>query len=231
MLALSAELYSVQGKEVIIWTDNTTVYWGINKCKPQTDTLILLRSLVQLSWQFNFRLRAAYIPTQLNMTADGLSRMRGAAQGGNFTIRPSIFQQVTAGLITKVAFADITGKSARVLLSPAHQVGMFYFSVNNPPFINAYRLANEAIWFNPPHALAGTALKFFAQLLTNFPHTWCMGLIPVWPEREWYKKYILRNNPIFRVMCVYPPGTQLFIKSGTAKFRNYPTHRLSAYPE
>lgn len=94
------------------------MYYALNKAKAQPATSSILKDIYRLAWQFNIQLRAAYIPSKLNTAADILSRLYLSAKGTDFAIKPSLFKAVGGLRCNTIAFADIKGKTARLLLAP-----------------------------------------------------------------------------------------------------------------
>lgn len=109
-------LHSFHNSNLLVWTDNQSVVYAINKPKSHPSNHTLLLDILTLTAVSNINLRAAYIPTKLNSTADLLSRHVFAAHHCHYTIRRDLLKNLPIHPLTSCAFASIGGKSAAYIL-------------------------------------------------------------------------------------------------------------------
>jgi hypothetical protein len=103
------------GTNVVAWTDNQSILYAINKVKAHPSTHLLLCALFHLTSRLNISLKAVYIPSRLNTTADLLSRHVFAALHTHYTISRELFTAI-GGLRTNVcAFATPDARSSHYL--------------------------------------------------------------------------------------------------------------------
>jgi hypothetical protein len=76
---------------LVVWTDNQSILYAINKVKSHPTTHTLLCALFNLTARLNISLKAVYIPTRLNTTADLLSRHVFASLHTHYTITRTLF--------------------------------------------------------------------------------------------------------------------------------------------
>jgi hypothetical protein len=72
--AVSQRLTDFAGKNLLIWTDNQSVLYAINKAKAHVSNRQLLLDFFTMTSLANICVKAVYIPSKLNTTADLLSR-------------------------------------------------------------------------------------------------------------------------------------------------------------
>ena len=139
---------------MLLWTDNQSVLYAINKAKAHASNRAVLIDLLTLAATYDITLKAVFIPTKLNTTADLLTRHVFAALSSDFAIRRELFVELGGYRCNTIAFADPLGRSACYLLGGKSTTTpyTFYSSVRSA-FVHATEMQGRAIWFNPPFVL------------------------------------------------------------------------------
>jgi hypothetical protein len=94
-----------------------------------------------------------------------------------------------------------------------------FFSAQRPAEVED--VVSRRVWFNPPWALVGEALEKVARAWREDPRgTYAVGVVPVWRHKWWWTRFVERRKAPFRVLRVYPEGTDaLFLCTGSRVFR------------
>lgn len=175
---------------VLVWTDNQSVIYAINKAKSHPSNYRCLLALLTLTSRANISLKAVFIPTKLNSTCDLLSRHVFSAHAADYCVTRAFFAAVGGYRCNTIAFADVRGHSARYLLA-ARTSSPRYCTALKSVFLSASTLAGRAIWFHPPYVLTREALDFFRHVWLSSPHhTYLLGLVPYLPSRWWWRRLI-----------------------------------------
>ncbi len=152
--AVRMQLDRYAGSQVLAWTDNQSVLYTINKPKAHASNRDVLLQLFHIAATYDITIKAVYIPSKLNTTADLLSRHVFAALASDYAIVRDIFVTVGGFRCNTVAFADPKGRTAHYLLGgKATSQPVRYFSSVRSVFLNTPLLTGCAIWFNPPFSL------------------------------------------------------------------------------
>ena len=88
-------------------------------------------NLFQVASSANIILKAVYIPSKLNTTADLLSRFVYGAHNSDYALRHSIFRAIGGYRCNTIAFADPQGQTAAYLLSPKKGTYLYYSTIKS----------------------------------------------------------------------------------------------------
>lgn len=174
-LALRLHLPQLQGRRVLLLSDNTTVCHILNTGTTRSQDLLPdLRRVWELLLDHNIDLHPRYIPTDEN-PADAPSR-KVDAYGQQ--LRPDLFQalQQRWGPYTIDRFAD----SANTQLPLFHSFHPSPVAAGTPDaFTNSWAKGNS--WMYPPFPLVGRALQHLRE-------TRGRGTLvaPAWPGQPWW---------------------------------------------
>ena len=213
VMGLAAHAEEFTNHPVVIWSDNQAVVHVLNTFKPHATTVGHLRAVVDLQIQFNILLSAAFIPTELNTTADWLSRMTVSAQTTDFALRPRLFVACGGYRCNTVLCADDAGRSAEVLLGGkgARRRGSFC-SPTRCMFQHARWLQGRSIWFNPPFPLIEATLQLLRRVHQAAPYrTYLLGCLPDLPDRRWFTN-LVGPGKLFSIKKRIPAGSTPFIR-------------------
>jgi hypothetical protein len=215
------------GTNVVIWTDNQSILHAINKVKSHHTTHFLLCAIFHLTARLNISIKAVYIPTHLNTTADLLSRHVFAALHTHYTITRNLFAAI-GGLRTNVcAFATPDTRSALYLYANKTSKPTIYTPLHSF-FLHLNQLVGKAIWFNPPFPLILDTLTALVQVYSQAPQrTYMLGIIPYIPTRPWFYKYVGTNH-IFHIKHIIPHTTPCIVSCGTQWFKTCPIQQLKS---
>ena len=214
------------GTNVVIWTDNQSILYAINKVKSHQSTHFLLCAIFHLTARLK-SLKAVYIPTHLNTTADLLSRHVFLALHTHYTITGTLFMAI-GGLRTNVcAFATPDTRSALYLFASKKCKPTIYTPLYSF-FLHLKQLVGKAIWFNPPYPLVLGTLTALAQVYSQAPqHTYMLGIIPYLPTRPWFHKFVGPNH-LFYIKHLIPCHTPCIVSCGTQWFKTCTLKQLTS---
>ncbi len=164
--------------------------------------------LLTFTATYDITLKAVYIPSKLNSTADLLSRFVFSALASDYAICRELFISVGGFRCDTMAFADPRGRTAQYLLGGKWARSPFvFFSSVRSAFLHAPELAGRAIWFNPPFALLQEAMEFMLTVYQASPHhTYLLALVPHLPHRPWFMK-LVGPGKFYRVKRLLPVGS------------------------
>ena len=166
-------------------------------------------------------MRSAFIPTELNTTANWLSRVTYSAQNTDFAFRPSWFIAVGGLRCNTCLCSDPQGRSAMGFLGgrkPAWK-RTAYCSPDKCMFTRAKWLAGRAIWFNPPFPLLEATLQLLHRVhMANTKHTYLLGCIPYLPDRVWFQNHVGPGKLLqIKNTLIYKAGCQPFIRMSSLR--------------
>ena len=210
-----------------MWSDNQAVVHMLNSFKPHATTVHLLRAVVDLQRQGLFTLRAAFIPTALNTTADLLSRITHGAQNSSLAIRPSLFIQRGGLRCNAVLCADDAGRTVKLLLGQKRATRPpTWCSPARCMFAHGLELAGRAVWFNPPYSLLEDCMALLRAIHAAKPHrTFLLGVVPYLPDRAWFHANVGPGR-LFTIDHILRGPSRPYILTGTASFRSIPFAEL-----
>ena len=86
-----------------------------------------------------------------------------------------------------------------------------WFSAANPVECNVSALVGKALWATVPFANISAVLASLAQAWAVDPvNTVATCVVPEWTTTSWYRKFLRRCKPLFRVLHRYPLGEWVF---------------------
>ncbi len=204
---------------MLLWTDNQSVLYAINKAKAHPSNRVVLLELLTLAASYDITLKAVFIPTKLNTTADLLTRHVFAALSSDYAIERTLFVSLGGYRCNTVAFADPRGRTAHYLLGgKASNKPYTYFSSVRSAFLHADELQGRAVWFNPPFALLEQSLELLRTVYNSAPYrTYLLGIIPFVPHRPWYHR-LVGEGRFFRVKRMLHRGTLAHVATRAPTF-------------
>lgn len=189
-MALQLQFSQYKNKQILFWTDNHSVIYFINKPKSHPSIHNLLWHIYLLCALGNIQIKALYIPSKLNVTADYLSRHITSTLTSHYTITRSLFQAIGAEHTHVCAFTTPDRRSAHYLYGPRTPHKTILTPLNSF-FTHQHLLHHKHTWFNPPFPLVEHTLELLATTFAKHPrHTKATGIVPYLPTRRWYHKYI-----------------------------------------
>jgi hypothetical protein len=92
----------------------------------------------------------------------------------------------------------------------------FYCTAANPAAAHFAACVGRRCWANPPFELCGEALEGLTQAWKEDPfHTSAVVVVPDWPTRWWYERFIAKEGSPWRILHKYPAHTAgIFYQSG-----------------
>ena len=199
--------HELHGRSVVVYTDNTQALAAVNKGAARAPkTREVLHSIAKLGLQFKFQLRAVHVKGKEN-PADAPSRGKAPTTTQDWTFR---------------YFARFNQPKAQVDCCAAEdgynvQQGCTeWYSAARPVQQHVPQLAGKVLWANVPFAIADSVLDAIVQAWEVDPvRTVATVVVPEWPTAGWYRKYIRRKKPIFRLLHRYPAGSRIFLKKNS----------------
>jgi hypothetical protein len=86
-----------------------------------------------------------------------------------------------------------------------------WFSAARPVQDNTDALVGKVLWANPPFQQIGPILQTIVAAWQKDPiNTVATVLVPEWPEASWYRQYLRRKRPVFRILHRFPAQSKLF---------------------
>ena len=207
------------GRRVVVWTDNISVAVAINAGTTGDPVgRRLLKELALMAVSRGIDVRAKHIAGKLNVVADDLSRRVTRPSSADYTFAPGAFEEAWGAARPEVdMFCDAQGRNAQELEDCGQETA--FFSAQRPAEVED--VVSRRVWFNPPWALVGEALEKVARAWREDPRgTYAVGVVPVWRHKWWWTRFVERRKAPFRVLRVYPEGTDaLFLCTGSRAFR------------
>ncbi len=194
---LKAVLHALQswaprlaGRRVLVRCDNTQAVAAINHGSTRIpDGRSISRQIAELAVRQGFEIRAEHIPGVDNSRADRLSRDLAAAQGQNLCIKPEVFRRLVGTGCYKPTIdccCDVLGLNAQPGCTE-------YFSAQRSVLGQQGALAGKALWAFPPKSLVAEVLTVIAAAAAMDPETRATVVVPNWPERSWYRRFVRRR--------------------------------------
>ena len=178
-LALEHFLPLLQGKVVLVASDNVTVVSYINKFSGTHSKTLHDLTFSMLTWcfQVNIQLRARHIPGKLNQIADGLSR-DGRIIQTEWSLHPAIFRSIcqTWHAPQVDLFATSQNNKCPVYFSPIPDTNAAGIDSLSQSWANVTGYA-----YPPPNLLQLVLNKVESTENCNV-----FLVVPKWPRRNWF---------------------------------------------
>jgi len=187
---------------VLARMDNVQAVCAVNKGASRKPALrpILLR-IALLGLEYGFEVKAKHVKGVDN-PADEPSRGRKKTTSSDWTFRH---------------FAQFNNPPAEVDCCAAEsgynvQRGCtVWFSAARPVQEHTDQLVGKVLWANPPFQQIASILYTIVAAWQRDPiNTVATVLVPEWPEAGWYRQYLRRKRPIFKVLHRFPANSKLF---------------------
>ena len=182
LLALQAFRYRVQGRQILVSTDNTSVVAYINHQGGTRSATLLQETSHLLLWcqSRNIQLRARHIPGRLNVIADALSRSHQVIPT-EWQLHPQVVQRVFQvwGTPHLDLFATRHNAQLQQFVSPVPD--------NRARAVDALSLHWQGMWayaFPPPPLLAKVLAKAWEEELEM------ILIAPLWPAQPWFPRLL-----------------------------------------
>jgi hypothetical protein len=191
---------------ILAWLDNTQAVEAVNKGASRIPALRkTLLEIALLGLQHNFVLRAKYIKGEDN-PADAPSRGRLSTSAQEFTFLD--FERFNSPPAEVDCCAGRSGA----------QPGCTLWYTADELSANADQLTGKVLWANIPFSAANESIGVIVAAWIKDPlHTVATLVVPDWPTALWYRKYLRRKQPFFRLLQRYPAGSILFSFKSTGK--------------
>lgn len=201
--------HDLRQRTVVVYTDNTQALAAVNKASTRLpETREVLWRIAKLGLEFQFELRAVHVKGADN-PADAPSRGQRRTTDQDWTFR---------------FFSHFNSPPAQVDCCAAEdgynvQPGCtHWYSAARPVQEHVAELVGKVLWANIPFALADVVLDALVAAWQLDPvHTVATVVVPDWPTAGWYRKYLRRRKPLFRVLHRYPTGSKVFLKRNTLR--------------
>lgn len=187
---------------VLARMDNVQAVSAINKGASRVPALRpILLEIALLGIEFGFEVKAKHIAGELN-PADAPSRGQRSNVSSDWT-----FTEFTR-FNTPPAEIDCCAAESGYNVQPGCTT---WFSMARPVQQHVDQLVGRVLWANAPFSQVGLVLDAIVEAWTRDPaNTVATVLVPEWTTANWYRKYLRRKRPLFRVLHRYPAGAQIF---------------------
>ena len=198
--------HDLAGVRVLARMDNIQAVTALNKGASRIPALrTTLLHIALLGLEYGFEVKAKHVKGVDN-PADAPSRGTRASSTQDYTFAHfQDFNQVDC-------CAAASGYNAQPDLPGCTE----WFSSARPVQEHVPELAGKRLWANVPFALAGPVLDAVVAAWQLAPSTTVATcVVPEWTTMSWFRRYIRRKTPLFKVLCRYPAGSRLFYRQGS----------------
>lgn len=161
------------------------------------DTLL---QIALLGLKLGFDLRARHVKGTLN-PADAPSRGMVSTRTQDFTFLD--FARYNSPPASVDCCADALGTNVQPGCTE-------WFSLAKPVQEHVHSLAGKVMWANIPFAALDSILDSIVAAWHLNANTIATVVVPEWPTAAWYRKYLRRKQPVFRLLHRYPVGSIVF---------------------
>lgn len=187
---------------VLARMDNIQAVIAVNKGASRKPALRpILLQIALLGIEYNFEVKALHIKGELN-PADAPSRGKRKPVSSDWTFTEfARFNHPPAEI-------DCCAAASGYNVQPGCTT---WFSMVNPMQNNVNKLVGKVMWANAPFQQVESALDAIVAAWEQDPvNTQATVLVPEWTTANWYRKYLRRKRPVFRVLHRYPEGSVIF---------------------
>lgn len=187
----------IQGQNVLIRCDNTTVVQYINKQGGTKSPQMCFKTWDLWNWvlKHNIHMRAAHIAGKMNVLADHLSRV--TIRQTEWTLNRQVVQQVFSRLGYPLVdlFASVDNRQTEIFCT--------WFPNNRALALDALTISweNMFAYAFPPLCLIPKLLSHMQQ----FRNCRLILIAPMWPRRHWYTE-VLQNLVDFPIKLPIIPN-------------------------
>lgn len=168
--------------------------------KPELRETLLKIALLGL--EAGFEVKAMHVKGVDN-PADAPSRGKTATVDHDYTFR--YFQDFNQPRHSVDCCTAVSGYNAQPGCTS-------FFSPACPVQENVAFLVGKKLWANIPfHSLHPILDAIVAAWRLDTINTLATCLVPEWPTAAWFRKYLRRSKPLFRVLARYPEGSRIFL--------------------
>jgi hypothetical protein len=203
LVALRHWRHDLSGLTVLARLDNVQAVSAVNKGasrKPALRKTLLEMALLGL--EFGFEVKAKHVKGKEN-PADAPSRGKEATSSQDYTF--AFFDAFNSPPASVDCCAAVDGYNKMPGCSE-------WLSAARPVQANVASLVGKTLWANPPFAEAGPILDALVEAWRRDPtHTSATLVLPEWTTASWFRKYLRRKKPLFRVLRRYPEGSRVFL--------------------
>lgn len=194
-------------QQVLARMDNIQAVVAVNKgCSRKPALRDILYRIARLGMQYNFELKAIHVKGELN-PADAPSRGKRATSTQNWMFTD--FAQFNSPPAEVDCCASPNGQNAQ----PGCHI---WYSEADPVQDHARDLAGKVLWANIPFDSLTPIMGVIVQAWKLDPlGTLATVVVPDWPTAAWYRRYIRRKRPLFRLLHRYPAGSHVFTWRGS----------------
>ena len=186
---------------VLAWLDNVQAVHAVNKEASRIQVLRdTLLQIALLGLKLGFDLRARHVKGTLN-PADAPSRGVVSTRTQDFTFLDF------AGYNSPPASVDCCADALGTNVQPGCTE---WFSLARPVQENVHSLAGKVLWANIPFTALDSILDSVVAAWHLNANTIATVVVPEWPTAAWYRKYLRRKQPVFRLLHRYPVGSLVF---------------------
>lgn len=189
-------------QKVIARMDNTQAVAAVNKGASRKPALrATLHKIALLGLEYGFELKAIYIKGELN-PADAPSRGKLKTTRQDWTF--AHFDQFNQ----PPAEVDCCAAASGYNVQPGCTV---WYTAVDPVQNHVQDLVGKVLWANIPFADLDSILHTIVTAWQQDPiNTVATVVVPEWTTAAWYRKYIRRKRPLFKLLKRYPVGSVVF---------------------
>ncbi|PNH10171.1 hypothetical protein TSOC_003112 [Tetrabaena socialis] len=195
----------LQRRRVLIRCDNTQAVAAVTRGATRIrEGRAICRQIALLAVHHGFEVRAEHIRGVDNVRADRLSRHLEAARHQQLRLRPGVFARLCPAGTSYAPIVDCCCDDAG---SNAQAGCREFFSPARSVVGQAAALAGKVLWAFPPAELVGEVLEEVqAAARQDTQRTRATVVVPKWPERSWFPRFVRGRRSPFRLDLTLPAG-------------------------
>ena len=190
------------GARVVVWTDNVAAAAAINSGTCRGDAMMrVVDEIADIAIATEIDIRARHIKGSLNIVNDDLSRGKRKASSADYK-----FVEYDKHCRPR-ASCDLYAQYHNVQLLEGDDT--FFCTAANPAAEHFDACVGRRSWANPPFDLCGEAFEGLTQAWREDPFaTSAVVVVPEWPTRWWYDRFIAKKDTPWKIRHRYPPHTK-----------------------
>jgi hypothetical protein len=200
--------HNLKDTTVLAWVDNVQALSAINKGYSRLQSIRqVLHRIALMGLEFNFELKAKFVKGTEN-PADAPSRgKQNTTQDWTFR-DSSLFNNPPAEI--DCCTADDGHNSVQSCTT--------WYAASSNLQDNVKTLAGHRLWANVPFNKADQTLDAIVSAWKSDPaNTVATVVVPEWTTATWYRKYMRRRQPLFKVLKRYAAGSRCFLYKRSMK--------------